>query len=97
MTLGMTPLRPGNTIAFASDRNDPMYIYTVRSGGTEVNRSTVTDEIETNPAWKSTGFQLVFKTDRNANEDIFRMNSHCSFQTDLTKNGPEDFRPDWAH
>jgi len=97
MTLGMTPLRPGNTIAFASDRNDPMDIYAVQSGGTGITRLTLTDDIETNPAWKSTDLQMVFETDRNANEDIFRMSSDSSFQTDLTKNVAEDYRPNREH
>ncbi len=41
----------GTRIAFESDRNGELEIYTMRPGGTDVRQLTVNDAAEWTPAW----------------------------------------------
>lgn len=47
------------------------------------------------PAWSPDGTKIVFRTDRDGNDEIYIMNADGSGQTRLTNDTASDFRPSW--
>ena len=46
-------------------------------------------------AWSASGAQIVFRSDRDGNSEIYRMSSDRSSQTNLTQNGANDAAASW--
>ena len=51
--------------------------------------------VENAPSWNATGSQIVFHSNRDGNEEVYRMSSDGSFQTNLTNGSPADSSADW--
>ena len=64
-------------------------------GVTQTNL-TKSAAMETDPTYSLDGTKIAFTTDRDGNEDIYKMNRDGSFATQLTNNAASDFDPDWG-
>ena len=65
--------------------------------GTGITRLTLNESTEKAPSWKASGFQLVFQSHRDGNEEIYRMGSDGPFHTNLTNTLKMDRAPDLEH
>gem|GEM_PF-5026006 len=65
--------------------------------GTGITLLTLNESTEEASSWKASGFQLVFQSHRDGNEEIYRMSSDGSFHTNLTNTLTIDRAPDWEH
>ncbi|MEK6280474.1 MAG: Calx-beta domain-containing protein [Acidobacteriota bacterium] len=83
-------------IAFASDRDSNLEIYTMDADGGGQTRLTENPAEDYSPAWSSDGTQLVFVSTRDGNPEIYVMNMDGTGQTRLTNNSAADLGPKWA-
>lgn len=83
-------------IAFASDRDGNLEIYTMEADGGAQTRLTENTAEDYQPAWSPDGTRLAFVTNRDGNPEIYVMNSDGSGQTRLTNNAAGDIRPVWT-
>ena len=83
----------GSVIAFSRDGD----IYTMTPGGTNLVRLTTGAGDEIEPDWSPDSRQLVYRTGISTNDDIWRMNSNGTAQTNLTNDGSlVDEAPVWS-
>ncbi len=69
----------------------------MNSDGSGIYLHTNAGAIDGAPFWNAVGAQIVLQTNRDGNNEIYRMTSDGSFQTDLTTNGTVDGAPDLEH
>ncbi len=90
-TFGVGTIRQqyGNgKIAFNSNRDGNLEIYSMNadgSGQTRLTNNAATDEL---PVWSPDGNKITFASPRGASWDVFIMNADGSNQIDLTNNHP---------
>jgi TolB protein len=93
----------GSRILFDSNRATPRFgvdLYTMKPDGSDVQRIT-TDRVSSMGAFSPDGKQIVFRSFRDFNDEIYVMNADGSGASRLTNNAapgntlPEDFFPDW--
>jgi len=90
----------GLSIAFTSNRDGNQEIYTVRTDGTALQNLTQTPANDFHPTWFkdrgiliSTGEWIAFTSDRDGNQEIYRMSTDGTGQTNLTQNPANDYYP----
>jgi Tol biopolymer transport system component len=86
----------GGLIAFVSDQNGNMDIYTMRMDGSDVTNLTNNPANDTSPTWSPDGKKIAFISDRTGNPDIFEMNSDGSNLIQLTDNPGDDIFSTWS-
>ena len=80
-------------IAFSRDGD----IYTMTPAGTDLARLTTAAADEFEPDWAPDSRQIVYRTGTNSNDEIWKMNSNGTAQTNLTNNGSlVDEAPVWS-
>ncbi|MEO2002729.1 MAG: hypothetical protein ABGY41_01355 [Candidatus Poribacteria bacterium] len=87
----------GSTIAFASDRDGPSEIYTIRADGTGLRRITATEDAH-RPRWSPDGTQIVFQRGPLFGQgvrEIHVIESNGRNPQRLTDFGGRAWYPDW--
>jgi Tol biopolymer transport system component len=84
-------------VAFASDRDKQIHIYTINPDGTDV-RSTSNDNITVDgvPSWSPDGSRIVFSSNQARNFDIWTMNADGSDRRKLTSLKGRCALPRWS-
>ena len=102
MTGGAQPSRASASasfnglIAFASDRDGNLEIYTMLVDGTAQTRLTDTlTADDTSPSWSPDG-RIAFATNRDGNWEIYTMQSDGSALFNVTKSPASDLDPSWS-
>lgn len=83
---------PGR-IAFHSDRDGDLDIYSMNADGTDVQRLTDTPGRDFEPAWSLDGSTIVFSSDRDdpTNAQLYLMDADGSNQRPLMPFSPADY------
>ena len=89
------PLRDGR-IAFISDRDGNVEIYTMKTDGTSVVRLTDNPVIDTEPSWSPDERKIAFCSDQDGDFEIYVMNADGAGVTNLTGNPVLDAYPAWS-
>jgi len=87
-------------IAFASNRDGRVQIYTMNADGSGQFRLTNSGGNDDAPRWSPSGAKILFQSDRddlaNGNNDVYVMNSDGTGQTRLTTAPGDDCAPAWS-
>jgi hypothetical protein len=91
----------GNWLAFTSNRDGNQEIYVMRSDGSEVRRLTTNAASDFAPSWFSvprflglgTDDWIAFTSNRDSNQEIYRVKPDGTGLTNLTKNPANDYSP----
>ncbi len=83
-------------LAFNSDRDGNVEIYSMNSDGSNLIRLTNSPFFDGAPDWSPDGRYIVFLTDRDGNAEIYRMDIDGSNPVNLTNNPYDDTYPDWS-
>ena len=83
-------------IAFASNRNGNLEIYTMRADGSGLARLTHNSASDYEPAWSPDGQYIAFDSDRDENREIYVMKADGTEQTHLTDPPNGDWHPAWS-
>ncbi len=91
----------GNWIAFASNRDGNQEIYVMRSDGSEIRNLTSNVASDFAPTWFTvSGFLglgtenwIAFTSNRDGNQEIYRIRPDGTGLTNLTKNPANDYAP----
>jgi Tol biopolymer transport system component len=87
----------GRRIAFLSDRDGDLEVYTMRPDGSSVRQLTSNDGFEFQPNWSPDGGQITFTSDRTDSAEVFVMDADGTNQTNLTANHKGgDFFSAWS-
>jgi Tol biopolymer transport system component len=96
-TRGEIPAKQLPLIAFTSDQNGNLDIYTMRMDGSDLANLTNNPANDYNPEWSPDGMRIAFGSDRRGSDDIFIMNADGSHLTQLTDNLGYDGIYSWSH
>jgi dipeptidyl aminopeptidase/acylaminoacyl peptidase len=88
-----SPLPPERLLAFASDQNGNLDIYTMRADGTVLMNITNDPASDSNPIWSPDGKRIAFESDRDGFTQIYWMNADGSDVVQLTHNKASHFLP----
>jgi len=96
-TTSYKPSTLPSRIAFSSDRDETVHIYTMNPDGTD-NRSTSDDPeiLDGLPAWSPDGKEIAFTSNQADDYDIWVMNEDGSNRLRLTDTKGEDSWPRWS-
>jgi TolB protein len=89
------PSRGGGVIAFSSDRDGNMEIYTVAANGTNAFRVTAEPAADTDPSWSWPADRLAFSSMRSGGGDIYVMRGDGSALAQVTSDPAQDRWPSW--
>jgi TolB protein len=84
----------GTNIAFMSNRDGSLEIYTMAADGSNQTRLTF-EGANWDPIWSPDGTRILFNSDRDGKNDIFVMNSDGSSMINITDNGAGNTQPEW--
>jgi hypothetical protein len=88
---------PATRIAFASDREGNMDIFTMNTEGKDVRRLTKMNSDERAPRWSNNGGHLVFYQVRNDRADVYTINPDGTGMVNLTNTSDiDEYYPDWS-
>ncbi|MFC1512231.1 pre-peptidase C-terminal domain-containing protein [Candidatus Latescibacterota bacterium] len=85
-----------NVIAFASDRDGNLEIYSMDLNGSNQTRLTYSEADDLFPSWSPNGSMIVYTSFQDVFADIYVMGSDGSSQTRLTYSGADDAFPSWS-
>lgn len=83
-------------IAFASERDGDMEIYTMHRDGTSIQQLTDNTASDRGPAWSPDGKAIAFLSDRTGDNEIYWMHANGTGQTRLTFDPGDDENPTWS-
>lgn len=84
----------GNRIAFNSDIDGPVQVYTAAAGGGDQQRITTDTAVDWKPAYSPDGKKIYFPTTRDAGDvELYAMKTDGSSQTRLTTAAGPDLDP----
>ncbi|MBT3389869.1 MAG: tetratricopeptide repeat protein [Chloroflexi bacterium] len=83
-------------IAFVSDRDGNMEIYSMNTDGSELTRLTDDPAYDVGPMYSPDGMRILFASDRNGNFDIYSMNTDGTDVVQLTDDPGNDSMPAWS-
>jgi dipeptidyl aminopeptidase/acylaminoacyl peptidase len=88
---------PGSngTIAFDSNRDGNLEIYSMNADGTNPTNLTNNTAADIRPAFSPDGSKLAFQSHRDGNPEIYSMNADGTSPTRLTNNPANEEAPDW--
>ncbi len=86
----------GKSIAFTQAHDGNSDIYTVNVDGTNLQRLTTEDSIETSPTWSPDGKKIAFVSDRAGSPQIYIMNADGTGKERFTFNGDYNADPAWS-
>ena len=81
----------GSPIVFASDDDGTWQIYLLSGGGRI--RLTGSQAASYRPVWAPDGKRIAFETSRDGNWEIYVMNADGTQETNVSRNGGDDFAP----
>jgi Tol biopolymer transport system component len=87
---------PNSKVAFQSNRDGNLEIYTMNADGSAIARLTKDAALDLEPAWSPDGQQIAFASNRNQDNytfDIYVMNAGGSAQTQQTNHPENDLSP----
>ena len=86
----------GDTLAFVSDREGNLEIYTANANeDAPPERLTINEASDTDPVWSPDGERIAFVTDLFGENEIMAMDADGTNQQRLTHNESKDHSPDW--
>ncbi|HKU49418.1 MAG TPA: DPP IV N-terminal domain-containing protein, partial [Nitrososphaera sp.] len=83
-------------IAFVSDRDGNLEIYTMDSDGSNQKRLTNNAAADDFPSWSPDGSKIAFASSRDGNNEIYVMNADGTNQVRLTNDAASDTEPTWS-
>jgi Tol biopolymer transport system component len=87
----------GQRVAFVSDRNGNLEIYTVDVATGSAHRFTQNPATDQFPAWSPDGTKIAFVSNRDGNEEIYTMRAgDGTGEKNLTRNPATDRYPAWS-
>ena len=86
----------GGRIAFVSDQDGPLNIYTMRADGKGQVRLT-NNGVPTvgSPVFSPSGRKIAFHTNRDGNFEVYKMRTDGTSPVNLTDDPAGDFTPNW--
>jgi Tol biopolymer transport system component len=84
---------PNSKIAFQSNRDGNLEIYTMNVDGSGIARLTNNAGLDLEPAWSPDGRRIAFRSERDGNFEIYVMNADGSGLTRLTNDPAYDAEP----
>jgi hypothetical protein len=93
-----TPAPPAllGIIAFQSDRDGNLEIYTQNAADGSLVRLTTDPAADVQPAWSPDGGRIAFTTNRDGNNEVYVMNADGSDPINLSNNPGDDQYPTWS-
>lgn len=88
----------GSQIVFTHcEENWKLNIYIMNSDGSNIRKLTETDSYSDKNSWFSPGdSQIVFRSARDGNCEIYTMDANGDFETNITNNSSDDNDPCWG-
>ena len=86
----------GSRIAFVSNRNGPLKVYSMRADGTELRQLTQGTHEDDAPSWSPDGSRIAFVSTRDGDPEIYLMRADGNEPTRLTRNPGADIHPHWS-
>ena len=83
-TVNSAPLPAASLLAFASDQNGNLDIYTMHGDGSGLTNITNNSAYDGSPFWSPNGRQIAFMSDRDGSNQIFLMDADGSNVIQLT-------------
>ncbi len=90
------PNENGGKIAYVSDRDGNLDIFTMTPAGTRVTNLTRTSGSDSGPRWSPDGSKIVFSSNRDGQREIYVMDADGGNPTRLTNHTANDNFPDWS-
>ncbi len=86
----------GSKIAFTSDRDGNLEVYTMNADGTAQTNVTNNPAADVIHDWSPDGTKIALSTDRDGNRQIYTMNPDGSAPTRISQNTANDDGPAWS-
>ena len=87
----------GSRIAFVSDRDGNLEIYTMNPDGSEQTNLSKQSGWDNDAVWSPDGSKLLFVSDRDGDKDVYLVNVDGSGLTNLSQDGYESsYLPTWS-
>jgi Tol biopolymer transport system component len=83
-------------LAYVSDRDDDLDIYTMDADGGNRQRVTGNQDVDTRPSWSPDGQRLVFYSDRDENDEVFTIPAGGGTAINITNHDDADYLPSWT-
>ncbi len=89
------PSLPG-ALAFESNRDGNPEIYANNPANASIFRLTISQGIDTQPAWSPDRAYVAFTTNRDGNNEIYVINADGSYPVNISNNPADDQYPTWS-
>jgi len=86
----------GSKIAFQSNRNGLIHIWTINRDGTGAREITKGDFEDREPSWSPDGKRIAFSSDRSGAYAVWYLDVDSGAMHQVTKNSANEFAPTWS-